>query len=141
MDVISAADLLSAEERALLRGDTMDLHERGVTTPSQATPSKHARIFVNVGDDDQLTEDDFLDTLADTGFPIGQVSGITLRPHHTFIIVPRELLSQALDCLNGEDVAGLQIRAEEAREKKPGRSFGSRDRRPNRDRNRSRPSN
>lgn len=140
MDVISAADLLSAEERALLRGDSLDVPERGDAASTRATPSKQARIFVNVGADDEVTEDDFLDTLADSGFPIGQVSGITLKPHHTFIIVPRDQLSPALDCLNAEDVAGLQVRAEEAREKKPGRSFSSRDGRRSRDRNRSRPS-
>jgi ATP-dependent RNA helicase DeaD len=137
MDVISAADLLSAEERALLRGDTLDVTERDKPAFGHAPPNNHARVFVNVGADDEVTEEDFLDTLADTGFPIGRVLGITIRPHHTFIIVPRELLSQALDCLNAEDVAGLQVRAEEARAKKPGRPSPSRDGRRSRDRFRS----
>ncbi|HXS16620.1 MAG TPA: DbpA RNA binding domain-containing protein, partial [Polyangiaceae bacterium] len=142
MDVISAADLLSAEEQALLRGETPDSpRAESRAVGASVAASKQARIFVNVGQDDEVTEDDFLDTLADTGFPIGQVAGITLKPHHTFIVVPRELLGQALACLNDEDVAGLQIRAEEARERKPGRSFASRDGRRNRDRNRSRPPN
>ncbi len=125
MEVISAADLLSDAERALLRGEDLEKEPSAPSSSrledSQTENSAEASIFVNVGQKDDITEDDFLDTLADVGFPIAEVLAVVIRDTHSFLRVPRGLLNEALECLDGEDVAGLEVRAEEARPKKPGR--------------------
>lgn len=125
LEVISAADLLSVEERAMLRGDAYPATEhkaaRG-TTKQEPTPTiddTSGRIFINVGARDGVTREDFLDTLADVGFPIAEVSEVFVKDAHTFLHVPPGLLEEALDCLNGEDVAGVEIVAEVARPKRP----------------------
>ena len=125
LEVISAADLLSVEERAMLRGDAYPASEhkaaRGSTKQESTTTidDTSGRIFINVGARDGVTREDFLDTLADVGFPIAEVSDVFVKDAHTFLHVPPGLLEEALDCLNGEDVAGVEIIAEVARPKRP----------------------
>lgn len=123
LEVIAAADLLTAHERAVLRGDFVDEAEalpsdeallEGAPLVREATSSSR-KIFVDLGRDDNVSEEDFLDTLADNGFPIGEVSYIDLRDRHTFLGIPARLFDQALSSLDQEDIGGLVAHAEAAR--------------------------
>lgn len=146
MEVVSALDLLSAQERAVLRGEAespdsaVRPQEQEAAPTAQAPrkeqkeqrtpqprngrgdvaerPARGAKIFVDVGERDDVSGEDFLDTLADNGFPIAQVRFVDVLDSRTFLGVPADLLEQALDCLDGQDVGGLVVRAEQARAKK-----------------------
>ena len=127
LEVISAADLLTAEERALLRGEDSDYssdrqpsgHNGSPQTTEDDDPSKPGRIFVSAGSRDDVSKEDFLDTLADLGFPISEIVELIIKESHSFVLVPRTLMAEALECLNGEEVGGLKVHAEVARPKRP----------------------
>ena len=125
LQTISAAELLSAEERAILRGES-DVEPQEPSTSgsfrANSPASESAQVFVDVGARDSIDSEDFLDTLADVGFPIGEVEKVVIRDSHSFIHVPRTLLTEALECLDGEEVAGLVVHAEEARPRRGGTS-------------------
>ncbi len=140
LEVVSAAELLSEQERAMLDGsyedgplsdtptrvrdrDQRDSRARGsreresgsAGRAHNGTENPTRRIFVDVGLSDDVHEEDFLDTLADNGFPIAQVQAILVKDRHSYLGVPADLFEQALRCLDGEDVGGLAVHAEEAR--------------------------
>jgi|GEM_PF-4594748 len=125
MEVVSAADLLSASEQAVLRGDAADVGPTdGSRGPEKARSPKKAprdrdeglaKIFVDAGKRDEIFRDDFLDTLEDNGFRTSKVAFVNIRETHSFIGVPEELLNEALECLDGEEVGGLEVKAEKAR--------------------------
>lgn len=126
LEVVSAADLLSASEQALLRGE--DDAEPTRTKSSDRAPREkrssrnensnaedEGRIFVDVGKRDDVFKDDLLDILADHKFPVEKVSYVNIRETHSFVVVPGELLDQAIDALDGEVLDGMEIMAEKAR--------------------------
>lgn len=127
MEVVSAADLLSASEQALLRGDDEPEPTRSRSSERSAPREKRGtrdengadkgegRIFVDVGKRDDVFKDDLLDILEDHKFPVEQVSYVNIRETHSFVVVPVELLDQAIDALDGEILDGMEIMAEKAR--------------------------
>lgn len=143
LDVISASELLSAEERALLSDDVVDVSPEQRRTPRGERRSvqgergprdggtergprdrgterhQQRRIYINLGARDDVHEEDFLDTLADNGFSLTDVLSLRIKDTHTLLTVPRERFEAAVGCLDGEDVGGLEARAEEARPPRP----------------------
>jgi hypothetical protein len=75
-----------------------------------------AEIFVNVGRTDGATPDDFYDLLQERA-QIGRDTPeyVRVRPRHTFVALPRELLAKAIEALDGATIAGRQATAEPAR--------------------------
>lgn len=121
LEVVSAADLLSASEQAVLRGDTPEENPQAPSSPRAAKKAPRdrdeglAKIFVDAGKRDEVFRDDFLDTLEDNGFRTADVAFVNIRETHTFVGVPEELLEKAVKCLDGEEVGGLEVKAEKAR--------------------------
>jgi ATP-dependent RNA helicase DeaD len=123
LEVVSAADLLNAEELSLLNGNHDDSNQRRRSESKQKPhpkteddrPKHEEQIFIDVGKLDGVVEDDFHDTLEGKGFPSEEVLFVRIRDTHSFIGVPPELLKDAVAALDGSQVGGLEVLAEKAR--------------------------
>lgn len=123
LEIISAADLLDADELSFLNegSERASTKPRFVKADQEPAPKKSesSRIFVDVGNRDDVEKDDFFDTLDDNGFPSQEVLEMNIRDTHSFLVVPTQLLQQALSALDGKLVAGLEVMAEQARPRNP----------------------
>ncbi len=146
LEVVSAADLLSASEQAMLRGDTDHRsnsefkdgksNQRREPTPAAEKPPQRpagsptseptsngdkeaVRVFIDVGRRDDIFKEDILDALEDHDFPVVQVSLVNIRENNTFLTVAPAFLEQAIAALDGEEIAGIQVTAEKARPPRP----------------------
>ncbi len=84
--------------------------------PSKKKRSKRksddARLYVDIGKDDQIEKADLLECLESGGFQRSRVSGVLIRQRHSFVFVAPEDVDEALDILDGGDVAGYDVVAE-----------------------------
>ncbi len=122
MEVVSAADLLSEDERAVLRGE-VPLTPRRAAPPAESRKKAPlpkntdgiTRVFVDIGTRDRVEKDDIFDTLENHDFPSEDVEFIALRETHSFVGVPDDLLEDLLYALDGREIAGQKVKAEKAR--------------------------
>ncbi|MCH2108807.1 MAG: DEAD/DEAH box helicase [Polyangiaceae bacterium] len=77
-----------------------------------------AKIFVNAGQDDELYEDDILDALEDGGITEDRVRFINVKQRNTFVGIDAQYLDAAVEAIDGFSVAGIELRAEEARRRR-----------------------
>ena len=105
-----------AEERATSEG----MPEREVLSAADvlarpATGDDVVRIYVSVGRRDGAYREDFTDVLAEQGFDEEDVVFVKVRDRHTFVGVPMDLETRAIQAFDGAVIRGRTAQAERAR--------------------------
>ncbi len=133
LEVVSASALLAEEGlsyESVMDGDSAVTPSPKVTPREREKPratqevapkprglkgkreAADARLYVDIGKDDQVTKNDLIDCLVDGGLKSAQVLGVLIRQRHSFVFVKPADVDQALDILDGGDVAGYDVVAE-----------------------------
>ena len=89
-------------------------------SPSQTlrpppTDDDVVRIYVSVGRRDGAHREDFSDLLLDQGFDEDDIVFVKVRDRHTFVGVPTDLETRAIQAFDGTVICGRTAQAERAR--------------------------
>jgi hypothetical protein len=79
------------------------------------------RIYVSVGRRDGAHREDFTDVLLDQGFDEDDIVFVKVRDRHTFVGVPTDLETRAIQAFDGTVICGRAAQAERARPRSDGR--------------------
>jgi ATP-dependent RNA helicase DeaD len=93
-----------------------DAQDEPTESDHQPKNADTAELFVNVGRKDGAKASDFYSVLeSKSGITIDDTDYVNVRQRHTFIGLKKELVSRALDALNGAVIAGREAAAEPSR--------------------------